>query len=622
MKQFLVIFLIVLPLLSCNNKQLIDQAEPVVETAVEPERSNDPKEIIKEWNDFKQEFISTSWKNNREQNLKDVPSNLKEAMEKLEKELSPIDLEIFKNTDVKGIVIHHNGLESYDASVNISHMELVRELRNRWDLRQNSKLKNYFNSRGVFDPESMSAIIINSFAKYLQGKNWRLEVEEKYPEHFEIVDLIINNDNEALRTKLNDIVKMPDFGELPPTTHTAINTCNGDAFLELRRFYPDVKINSFYPECDECFFSSIVKKDTELLKDRDFIIASSFSSNFFTKNCNNIPSFDDKTNKALLRLTFKYGNDSDFKCLNGKYGIIPDFAVNDFEMENYSEYKIKILLENIDGELFSDRAEILRILASIHDKDPNLMIAFIKATNINISELEKYYTLSSLMKYLRNSDVLEYLFEIGMSVSFSEKSATIFEIAVNSCNPVAIDFLLEKGADPNQRNNKNSQLSLSYLIENNCFDYSDKKYNEMIIMYLITKGLIVKNSRDEGAFPLSEIIEKASFKFLKFISKYGYDTTYKFNTNESGDILYGSLKNKDNGIFKWLISENGFNVNNSDKDGDTPLHHSVRSLDMVNIKQLIKEGASPNIKNKEGKSPLDMAKEIGAQQFIEIFEKK
>ena len=158
MKTFAVTFLILFSFLSCNNKQQVKQSEPVVETTVEPERSNDPEEIIKEWNDFKQEFISTSWKNNREQHLKDVPSNLKEAMEKLEKELSPEDRKMLENIKEEDSVMFHFGFGM--------------GLRNGWGLRQSSKIAIYLRSRGIINPDDMSSVIIVSFIRYLQGKEW------------------------------------------------------------------------------------------------------------------------------------------------------------------------------------------------------------------------------------------------------------------------------------------------------------------------------------------------------------------------------------------------------------------------------------------------------------------
>jgi ankyrin repeat protein len=60
-----------------------------------------------------------------------------------------------------------------------------------------------------------------------------------------------------------------------------------------------------------------------------------------------------------------------------------------------------------------------------------------------------------------------------------------------------------------------------------------------------------------------------------------------------------------------VLRQNGLDVNAQNKDGDTPLHMAVGSLGLdpcptriKGIKQLLQEGANPEIKNNKGETPL------------------
>ena len=63
-------------------------------------------------------------------------------------------------------------------------------------------------------------------------------------------------------------------------------------------------------------------------------------------------------------------------------------------------------------------------------------------------------------------------------------------------------------------------------------------------------------------------------------------------------------------VIRWLLGLNKesstIDINARDGDGDTPLHHCD---DAVSAKMLIEGGADNNMKNDEGKSPLDVKEE-------------
>ena len=390
MKTFAVTFLILFSFLSCNNKQQVKQSEPVVETTVEPERSNDPEEIIKEWNDFKQEFISTSWKNNREQHLKDVPSNLKEAMEKLEKELSPEDRKMLENIKEEDSVMFHFGFGM--------------GLRNGWGLRQSSKIAIYLRSRGIINPDDMSSVIIVSFIRYLQGKEWELNVEKKYQEHFRIVDAILLDEDELLKTLTKNLKSLPEHGQLPSVMEIAVEKCDVDAIVEFQKFYPKIQPYKIIYHCDPVHFFRFIDNDKEILKNKEFVTIISSKSGIISKYCDEIPSFGTEFDQATLGSVLRHGNDSDYKCLYEKYNVEPVVTIEHFIMDNYSEYKKKILLEKIDTAAFTNRNNVLKVLANIDDKEPELIKDFMNIADITLAELENHFFITILMLKTRDTD--------------------------------------------------------------------------------------------------------------------------------------------------------------------------------------------------------------------------
>jgi ankyrin repeat protein len=60
-----------------------------------------------------------------------------------------------------------------------------------------------------------------------------------------------------------------------------------------------------------------------------------------------------------------------------------------------------------------------------------------------------------------------------------------------------------------------------------------------------------------------------------------------------------------------------FDVNAADESGETALHKAARNGHVICCHVLLKRGASPGIKNKEGKSALDLAQENEHAECVE-----
>lgn len=66
-------------------------------------------------------------------------------------------------------------------------------------------------------------------------------------------------------------------------------------------------------------------------------------------------------------------------------------------------------------------------------------------------------------------------------------------------------------------------------------------------------------------------------------------------------------------------------IDKTTTEGDTALHLSAKHDKAEAMKLLLKAGADPTLRNKQGKTPLDIAQEVGhhtCQELVGFFKKK
>lgn len=101
-----------------------------------------------------------------------IPQNLEECFAELKKILTREELEEFRSKEEQDIISYHHSLGRW--------------VRNNWGLWSKSRLVKYFNEIGIKHPDDMSGIILDSFHRYLNNKEIRLQEQvEYYQEYWE-----------------------------------------------------------------------------------------------------------------------------------------------------------------------------------------------------------------------------------------------------------------------------------------------------------------------------------------------------------------------------------------------------------------------------------------------------
>lgn len=82
--------------------------------------------------------------------------------------------------------------------------------------------------------------------------------------------------------------------------------------------------------------------------------------------------------------------------------------------------------------------------------------------------------------------------------------------------------------------------------------------------------------------------------------------------------LIRTVKAKRLALLKWLM-ENGADINAKDLNGYTALHHAARgSHTLAQVEELLKRGAKPNLKAKDGLTPIALAETAGTKRLLEL----
>ena len=100
----------------------------------------------------------------KQKNIDIEPRNIDDCLIVLQKDIPDKEKELLRTGEITTASLHHTA---------------GREIRNKWKLWGNSELENWFQSIGVWHPDDMSSIILDSFVKVLRKEPIDLEEQVK-----------------------------------------------------------------------------------------------------------------------------------------------------------------------------------------------------------------------------------------------------------------------------------------------------------------------------------------------------------------------------------------------------------------------------------------------------------
>ncbi len=121
---------------------------------------------------------------------------------------------------------------------------------------------------------------------------------------------------------------------------------------------------------------------------------------------------------------------------------------------------------------------------------------------------------------------------------------------------------------------------------------------------------LAKREKSQRAFYQS----RTPASFSKNVGiKPGKDVTEKSYRNK--DVIYAA-KNAVGETVEYLVRSKGLDINTTDRKGRTALHHAVSMKRIGMVLHLLRIGASKEIKDNTGLTPLDLAMKAGHKKLI------
>lgn len=183
-----------------------------------------------------------------------------------------------------------------------------------------------------------------------------------------------------------------------------------------------------------------------------------------------------------------------------------------------------------------------------------------------------------------------------------EKNNTFLMITLKRASYKSALWLIDNGADPTIADNEHKTA----------IDIAIQKNKIIVVEQLLKlKELDIDQKDDYGRSLLQNIIVSGNHSMAKALIKGGAN----INTldNKGKHILYDALSYGDPVFVRHLLTYDGIELNDIDKDGNTLMQHPQIEQDDVLAKDLLIAGANPTFLNSKGESYLYKAALRGSE---------
>ena len=191
--------------------------------------------------------------------------------------------------------------------------------------------------------------------------------------------------------------------------------------------------------------------------------------------------------------------------------------------------------------------------------------------------------------------IKQWISKGGNINDIDKNNMTLLHIASGKGDLSMVKYLVSKGADVNIKADIFGQLFTPLTFA------ADKGHLD-IVKYLISKGAIPSiNDLDYSIMEGHLDIVKFLFPLIK--------------NKDVNRLLKEAIKTNNLDIVKYLVL-NGANINQVDKNDETPIFYAVRSNSLSIVKYLLSKGAKFKIKNKLNKTPIQIAEKKGYKDIV------
>jgi ankyrin repeat protein len=245
-----------------------------------------------------------------------------------------------------------------------------------------------------------------------------------------------------------------------------------------------------------------------------------------------------------------------------------------------------------------------------------------------------------------NSDIVKLLVKRGADINQKNVAGeSPFIYAIKKSSPEIVEFLISKGANINDRDGwKNTPLMAAMSTD-------QMPYEKAVI--LIKHGAEINSKNVYQKTPLMQAIQYRDLKIVKLllengaslddVNKYGEHIIHLAARYSSPEVMEAIL---DKGVdinqtgdkavegmnalsfalsYGWgykrsiaaLLIKRGININQQDKNGETPLHKATKTTDLYNTKLILANGGDKTIRNNSGKTPEELTSNSAIKQLFQ-----
>lgn len=242
---------------------------------------------------------------------------------------------------------------------------------------------------------------------------------------------------------------------------------------------------------------------------------------------------------------------------------------------------IKLLMQKVKDVNNCDIHGNNLIFDAIANGSPEIITEVAKLDGININQINKEgNTILHKELILKNHELAMQLLELGADPTIQDKKGKNF-----------LFYAVSKG-------DKNIPL-LNKAVEMGCNINSRSSDDTTILMESISHYLKVPEDNKE--------LRMSHLNMIKTLIRLGVNVTAVDTQNEN--VLFNVTRNLDKKLILLLLDSDSFNINHQNIYGETiffelVLKGGVNHLDL--IKLYLEKGANPNIKNKNGKTIIEI----------------